>query len=159
MDRQILRSLSYFDLSRTKRLALAQYRPPTVDAVDKSAPYHILSRMKDLRTLTLTRCNNLPFILALNPDQNSLKCVLCPKLEGIVLYVKGLESFNVEGLMGMAEERASAGMKLTSLTVIGLGELLPWWEVFKLKKYITHMDYKVGEKSPRWDEVPGDEND
>ena len=159
LDRRILRSLSRFDLSGTQRLAVAWYEPPTVDAVDKSAPYHILSCMKDLHTLTLTHCNNLPFILALNPGQNSLKYAPCPKLEELVLYVEGPESFNVEDLMSMAKERASGGVKLSSIMFVGLGELLPGKEVFKLKKYITHVDYRVGEKPPRWDDVPGDEDD
>ena len=145
VDHRILQSLSCFDLSGTQRLAIMGYESPTVDAVDNSAPYHILSHMKDLRTLTLTRCNNLSFILTLNPDQNPLKCALCPKLEELVLYVKGLESFNIKELMSMAQERASAGMKLASLTVVGLGELLPGREVFKLREYIPHVDYKVGE--------------
>ena len=159
LDRQILRSLSRFDLSGTQRLAVAQYQPPTVDTVDKSAPYHILSRMKDLHTLTLTHCNNLSFILALNPDQNSLKYAPCPKLEELVLYVEGPESFNVEELMSMAKERVSGGVKHSSITFVGLGELLPGKEVFKLKKYITHVDYRVGDTPPRWDDVPGDEDD
>jgi len=157
LDRRILRSLSLFDLSGAQRLAVAQYESPTVDIVDKSAPYRILSRMKDLRTLTLSQCNNVPFILALNPDQNSSKRVPCPKLEELVLYVEGLGSFNIEELMRMAKERASAGIKLSSITVVGLGELLPGWEVFKLREYITHVDYKVGEKPLRWDDVHVDE--
>jgi len=159
LDRRILRSLSGLDLSRTQRLAVAQYKPPMAGTVDKSAPYHILSCMKDLRTLTLTQCNSLPFILALNPDQNSSKSTLCHKLEELVLYVEGLDSFNIEELMSMAKERASAGMKLSSITVVGLSELMLGNEVLGLREYVTHADYRVGEKPPRWDHVPGDGDD
>ena len=151
LDRRILRSFSCFDLSGTQRLTITQYKPPPVDAV-----YHILSRMKDLRTLTLTQCNNLPFILALNPDRNSFNCTLCPKLEELVLYIKGLEPFNIEELMSTVKERASAGTKLSSITIVGLGELTPGKKAFKLKEYVTHVDYRVVEEAPRWDDVLGD---
>jgi len=156
LDRRILRSLSRFDLSGTQRLAVARYKPPATGTVDKSTPYHILSRMKDLRTLTLTQCNNKSFILALNPGRNASKRVLCPKLEELVLYIEVLDLSNIKELMGMAKERASAGMKLSSITVVGLGELILGKEVFGLREHVTHADYRVREQSPGWDHVPGD---
>ena len=156
LDNQILRSLSCFDLSGTQRLAVARYISPTVARIDKSAPYYILSRMKDLRTLTLTQCNNLPFILALNPVQNPSKCVIRPEVEALVLYVKKLELFRIEELESMAKERVSAGKKLPSVTIIGLGGLLPGREVFKLKKYVTRVDYRVQEQPPEWDNTSED---
>jgi len=155
LSRRILRSLSRFDLSGTQRLTVTQYKSPMLGIVDKSAPYLILSRMKDLRTLTLTQCNNKSFILALNPDRNSSKSALCPKLEDVVLYVEGVKSFNTKELMSMAKERASAGVKLSSITVVGLGEPIPRKKVFGLGEYVTHVDYRIGEKPPRWDDVPG----
>ena len=158
VDRGIHQSLSHFYLSGTQRLAITKYRLPTVDAADKSAPYHTLSRMEDPRTLTLTQCNNLPFILALNPDRNSLRCTLCPKLEDLVLHFKGLESSKVEELMSMTKERASAGMKLSSIVIASPGELM-LGKVFKLEEYVTHVDYRVGKKPPIWDALPGDEVD
>ena len=149
--------LSRFDLSGTQRLVIAGCEFPTGDAVGKSAPYQILSRMKDLHTLTLTRCNNLPFILALNLNENSLRYALCPELEELVLYVEGLDSFTIEELMSMAKERALAGMKLSSITVVGLGGLI-LEKVLGLGEYVTQVCRRVEEKPPRWDDVPGDEN-
>ena len=52
--------------------------------------------MEDLRILTLTQCNNLPFILALSPDRNPSKCALWFKLEELILYVEELELFNIK---------------------------------------------------------------
>jgi len=158
LDRQFLRSLSGLDLSGTQRLAVAQYKPPTAGTVGKSAPYHILSHMKDLRTLTLTQCNSLPFILALNPNQNASKCALCPKLEELVIYVEGLDSFNIEELMSMVKGWASVGTNLSSITIIGLGELM-LGKVFRLKQYVPHVEYRVGEEPPEWDAIPGDKVD
>jgi len=153
LDRRILRSLNRFILSGTRRLAITLYRSPGTVNIDKSAPYYILSRMKDLRTLTLNRCNNRPFIRALDPIQNPSKCTLCPELEELVLYVKDLNSFNIKELMSMTKERASAGKKLSLIRIVGLGELASGGRVFKLREYVTRVDYRVGEKPPRWDDV------
>ena len=155
-DRRILRSLSHFVLSGTQTLAVTKHEPPTLFRTEKKPPHYVLSRMEDLRTLTLTRCNNLPFILALNQDQNPPKRVLCPKVEELILYVEELASFNIKELMSMAKERALAGEKLSSITIIGLGELMPGKEVYKLKEYVAHVDYRVGEKPPQWDSSSGD---
>ena len=146
LDRRILQSLSHFDLSGTQRLRVIHYKPPTLDTVSGSAPYHILSRMKDLQTLMLDQCNNLPFALALNPDRNTSKCVPCPKLEELVLCVERLDLFDIEELMSMAKERTVAGVRLPSITIFGLGELILRERVSKLKEYVTHVRYVVREE-------------
>jgi hypothetical protein len=153
LDRRILRSLDYFVLSKVQRLGVTKYKSPTTMEPDKSPPYHILHRMKDLRTLTLIQCKNLPFILALDPDQIPSKPVPCPKLEELVLYVESRDTFNIPELMSMAKERASGGAKLSSITIIGLGELVPGKEVFKLRAHVAHVDYRVGEQPPNWDDI------
>ena len=155
LESRVLRSLSCFVLSGTQRLAITEYEPLTVDKIDESAPYHILLHMDDLYTLTLNQCNNLPFIFALNPVQNPSKHTLCPKLREITIYVKDLKSFNITELMSMAKERASAGTKLSSITIVGLGELVPGENVFKLKEYVRRVYYRVEEKPPGWDGALG----
>jgi len=152
LDSRILRSLDYFILSRIKRLTVMKYEPPALIEINKSSPYHILDRMKDLRTLILNRCNNLPFILALNPDQGPSNPVLCPKLEKLVLYVEERDSFNIIELTRMVKERALKDAELSSVTIVGLGELVPGKEVFKLREYVPYVDYRVGETSPEWHE-------
>jgi len=109
--------------------------------------------------LAVTTYNNLPFILALDPIQNPSKHAPCPELKELILYVKDLKSFNIKELTSMTKERASAGRKLSLITFVGLGELVPGEKVFKLKEYVTRVDYKVGEKPPRWDVAPGDRDD
>jgi len=142
---RVLRSLSYFVLSGTQRLAIAAYQPPKVDETDESAPYYILLRMDDLCTLTLNQCNNLPFIFALNPVQTRSKRTLCPKLEELILYIRDPEFFNNRELMTMAKERASAGKKLSSITIVGPSRLMPRKSIFDLTKYGTSVHYRVGE--------------
>ena len=85
----ILRPLDYFTISRLQRLALTAHEFPMVHSeTDKYAPQHIFRLTGDLRTLLLNNRNNLPFILALNPEQNSQRLVLCPKLENLVIYLR-----------------------------------------------------------------------
>jgi len=59
----------------------------------------------------------------------------------------------------MTKERASAGKKLSSITIVGLGELVPGENVFKLKEYVKRVYYRVEEKPPRWDSALGDGDD
>jgi len=159
LDRRILHSLNYFSLHMTRSLAITEYEPSTLTEINKSPPYHILLHMSDLHTLTLTRCNNLPFILALNPDYNPSKLVPCPNLEELVLYVETRNEFNIPELMNMAKERASKGAKLRSVTIVGLGELVPGKEVFKLRKHVAHVEYRFEENPPKWDSTPGCKSD
>jgi hypothetical protein len=144
LDHRILRSLGYFSFRMTRRLEITGWKLPAL-----SSPFHILSFMEDLRTITLTQCNNLPFILALNPDKNPSKLVLCPKLEGLILFVKPRKTFNIPDLINMAKERASKGAKLPSITIVGLGELMPGKEAFKLREYVAHVDYRVEKEPPK----------
>jgi len=58
----------------------------------------------------------------------------------------------------MVQERASQGAKLRPITIVGLGELLPGKDVFKLRGHVTHMEYRVGENPPEWDSIPDDES-
>ena len=152
-DCQVFRSLNYFPLSTAQRLAVTKFKLPMAVVMEKSTPYIVLHRMKGLRTLTLIQCNNLPFIHALNPDKNPSKHRLCPELEQVVLYVEEQTAFNIPELMCMAKERASAGKKLSSITIVGLGDLMPGREVFKLREHVTSVDYKVEDKPPNWDSV------
>jgi hypothetical protein len=102
---------------------------------------------------SVTQCNNLPFILTLNPDENPANRLLCPKLEELVLYVEARSAFNIPDLMHMAKERALKGAKLPSITIVGLGELVPGKEVFKLREHVARVEYRVGEVPPKWDDT------
>ena len=115
--------------------------------------------MDDLRTLVLIECHNLPFILALNPEENPSKLVLCRNLEHLVLYFESQDQFHIKHLTGMARERASRDAKLSSITIIGLGELVPGKEVFKLREHIERVRYRVEDEPPDWDYLPGESSD
>ena len=158
-DRRILLSLSPPILSTTQRLAVSKYDHPTSPEIEECPVFQTLSAMTNLHTLVLTECDNLPFILALNPDKNSSKLVLCPGLEELVLYVESQDQFQIRCLLRMTKERASRGIKLSSITIAGLGELVPAEGVFKLGEYVTRVAYRVDDVLPDWDYLPSGETE
>ena len=158
-DRRILLSLSPRILSTTQRLAVSKYDHPESPEIEECPVFQTLSAMTNLRTLVLIECGNLPFILALNPDKNSSKLVLCPSLEELVLYVKSRDRFQIKYLLGMTKERASGGVKLSSITIVGLGELAPAEGIFELREHVTRVDYRVDNAPPDWDDLPSGETE
>ena len=144
-----------FDVSRNRCLAISQYAfQPRLAQIETWGIYTTIQSMEDLRTLTLTRCNNLPFILTLNPDKTTSKIVLCPKLKEIILYIKRPDQFHVNELLSMAKERALRGMKLPAITIISTEALAPTKEVFQLRKYVLRVEYKFDDAPPAWDALP-----
>ena len=83
--------------------------------------------------------------------------MLCPNLEELVLYVESQEWFRIKYLLGMTKERASRGVKLSSITIVGLGELAPVEGIFELREHVTRVDYRVDDALPDWDELPSDD--
>jgi len=159
MDRQILHSLDLSILLSTSRLAVARYNNPRPTEIEKCPVFQTLSSTKNLRTLVLTKCNNLPFILALNPNEAPSNTILCPNLEELVLYIELQDQFCIEPLVSMAKGRASRDAKLSSIKIVGVGELVPGKEMFKLRAHVEHVHYWVDGKPPDWDELPGESND
>jgi len=152
-----LRSLSRFDTSRTQWLTVTLYpfQPSNLPTTGWSI-YQTFRSMKDLRTLTLSRCNNLAFILALDPSKNPSKTMLCPKLEEIVLYIERPDQFHVDELLSMVEERASGGVKLSTITIVSTEALAPTKEVFQLRNHVSRVEYKFDDAPPEWDTLPNE---
>ena len=151
---RFLKSLGHFDTSRSQWLTVTSchYHPKT--PVTAWTLYQILRSMEDLRTLTLTRCNNLSFILTLNPDKNPDKTVLCPELKEIVLHINDPDQFHIGELLSMAEGRASGNAKLSGITIVSTNALAPRKEVFQLRKHVSRVDYKFDDVPPAWDALP-----
>ena len=150
MDRRIMCSINQDIFSTTRRLAISKYKPPRPAQVEECPVFQTLTSMNNLHTLILARCYNLPFILALNPNKNSSRLVLCPDLETIILYIKSWDQFHIKHLLSMANRRDSSGVKLSSITIVGLGELVPGKEVLKLREYVTRVDYRIDDIPPDW---------
>ena len=108
----LFRSLGKFDLSKIQRLSITAHVLAPEDAFAKSPIFQTLSPMKNLRTLTLIKVDNLPFIRALNPEENRSRTVLCSELEELVLYMEKLDRSHLEELKNMALERDKRFFKL-----------------------------------------------
>ena len=78
MDNIILRSLGPRILSTTQLLTILRYIHGHPASTDNHPVFQTLSSINDLQTLTLSRCENQSFVLALNPDKNRSKLLLCP---------------------------------------------------------------------------------
>ena len=157
-DRQLLEPLVHPVLSAIHRLTISRYERSQSDPFGGCPIFRILSSTNDLRTLILIDCNNEPFILALDPEQNPSNTVLCSAMEALVVYV-GRNGCYFDCLTSMAMNRASRGAKLPSITVVvrydndfGEGRLKS-----HLGKYVTHVEYRIGNinEYPPWDDIPG----
>jgi len=154
-DHRILHSLDRPPLSTTQRLVISKYRHPY--QAKGSQIFQCLSSMNSLRILVLAECDNLPFLHALNPEENvQSTSVPCPDLKELVLYIGFQDQFHIEHLISMVKNRASRGAKLSSITIMGLDEPAPGGQVFKLEEHVTHVTYKVGGVPPAWDDIPGE---
>jgi hypothetical protein len=134
-----LESLALFDTSKTRQLELLDTNPLSEDL-----PYQALLPMKDLRTLTISKCPNLPFFIrALDPNLHSSDVMICPKLEDLVLCFYRKKGFNIESVTSVAAARASRGAKLKSVRIVSQVRFAPM-EVMELRKHVLHVECNVG---------------
>ena len=80
VDHRVLCSLSPPILSGTQRLSVSKYRHSHPTKVEDCPVFRALSFANNLRRLILIKCHTLPFILTLNPEENSSKLMLCPNV-------------------------------------------------------------------------------
>ena len=156
VDWKILLSLYQSIRSTTERLTITQLKPITPVRADRSQVFQTLDSMKNIRTFTLTKCHNPLFFLALNPRKTPSNLVICPKLEELVLYIEERTEFHITDMLCMVKERAARSAKLSSITIVGLGKLVPGKEVFKLREHVTQVDYRADDAPPDWDRLPGE---
>ena len=155
IDYQILRSLRRSMLPTVQKLVISKYQYPRPVEAKECPIFPMLSSANNLRTLVLINCNNLPFVLALDPEQNPSNPVICPNMEELVFYIISWDQFSVKRVASMAKNRASRGAKLSSIVFSSLGELAPRKEVSKLREHVTHVVCKFGDAVPAWDDIPG----
>ncbi|KAF9647941.1 hypothetical protein BDM02DRAFT_3269878 [Thelephora ganbajun] len=151
-------SLGKFDLSKTQRLAVTAYGPSQENKIEESPVFKTLLLMNNLRTLALIEVKDLSFIHALNPKRNNSRTLLCSELEELILYARGQDWPHLEELVDMASGRAEGFAKLSSITLVGLDEEHSKEEVFRLRRYVSHVEYKL-DVVPPWDTVFSDGDD
>ena len=148
MDREILRSLSPPILSTVRKLYISRYGHPGPAEGYECPIFQTLSSTTNLQTLELTECSNQPFILALDPEGNESKLVLCPDLENLVLSIESWCRSHFERITRMAENRAWRGARLSSIKIVFQGEPAPEEELSKLREYVTRVECWIYRTKP-----------
>ena len=144
----MLQSLVMFDTSRVQRLAVTQYAVSSRMNTAESPPYQVLCHMENLRTLILTECHNLLFFAALNPEKTPNGVILCSWLTELTLHIHLEKRFCLGELWEMAKARDSRGVRLESVMVICTQQLAQPKEVFKLRQYVSLVQYKLEDEFP-----------
>ena len=158
-ESRILCSLNPSILLTTRRLAVSWYEHPRPAEVEKCPVFHTLFSMDSLRTLVLNECHNLPFILALNPEENSSKLVACPNLETLIFYIKSRDQFHAKSLVSMAKEQALRDAKLSLVKIVCLGGLMLGEEWLGLCEHVMRVECWSKQTAPLWDDLPGESSD
>ena len=152
---EILRSLHVFSMSEVERLAISHWLHHSRQETIEPSIYRTFLLISNLCTLTLVDCVSPPLITVLNPQGNASGTLVFPKLEELSVYIKNRSHFYGKELLEMAKERASRGAKLKAVTIIGLQELVPAKEVFKLRAHVSRVEYRLDDVLPEWDAIPG----
>ena len=131
--------LTQFDTSKVERLEI------DCDLfLTKDLHHRTLLPMKGLRTLTLSRCQNSQgFITALCPGTSSSEVVVCPELEELILVsCVNREALDMKDVVEMAAARASRGVKLKSVRIVG-DDKIAETEAFalELKEYVLRVEF------------------
>jgi len=132
----IFEFLAKFDTSKTKRLKIDHGH-----LLSRESLYEALLPMKDLRTLTLSKCNfQYTPIHAL--ELCSWEVVVCPKLEEFVLMPHPHERMSriIVGAIRMAAARVSRGEKLGTFRIVGGLDAVDL-DVSELRKYVCNVEY------------------
>ena len=153
---EILRSLHVFSMSEVERLAISHWLHHSRQETIEPSIYRTFLLISNLRTLTLVDCISPPFITVLNPQGNASGTLVFSKLEELSVYIKHRSRFCGKELLEMAKERASRGAKLKAVTIVCFQELqVPAKEVFKLRAYVSHVEYRLDDVLPEWDAIHG----
>ena len=148
----VLQSLRKFPISTIERFTMGFL---SVDTENGGPVYQTLLLMENLRTLVLGDFDHTSFVSALNPNRNASNVVICPKLEELSFII---ESPYINEISEMAKVRALRGAKLATVVIFSAEEFIPAG-VFDLESHVSRVEYKSYETEPRWDFLPGEDED
>ena len=136
----VLEFLAKLDTSKTEWFEIDWGHSPSGRSF-----YQALLRMKDLRTLTLSKCRSLEvFIRALQPATSPTEVVVCPKLEKLVLVLHPYEMMShITSVIEMAAARALRGEKLRTVRIVG-GRNATTFDVAELRKHVYNVERGSG---------------
>lgn len=136
-----LESLAKFDTSKAEQLKMVVGCFPTEGYI-----YRALLPMANLRVLTLSQCRYVSsFMQALRAGMSSSEVVVCPKLEELIIVLRGWgEAFNIRDVIGVAMVRESGGAKLRTVRIVGKLDKQDTRGVSELGKHVLHVDIHPG---------------
>lgn len=156
-ESQLFHSL---DFSTTRSLTMYNFGSSIPTSADDRRAFEAFPSMNHLRTLVLILCYYLPVTRVLDPEEHPSNLAPCPNLKELVFYGASWENFELGRVVSMARNRASSGVKLSSITFVDLdGD----WERNRaeeeeLEQHVLHVEYRFGDDRPPWDDVPADGN-
>ena len=137
-------ALARLDTSNIKQLDI-------ISGVSATSEIHQAIRsMTNLRTLRIFPCDNAFLLsLTLQLEVASTDVIACPKLEEFVCSTP--EAFDIGMVADLAQRRASKGVPLKSVRVVGLREPLETEGVAKLREYVSHVETSAGGEGDSYD--------
>ena len=95
----------------------------------------------------------MPFLLALDPENNPSNLVLCSNMEELVLC--NTWCYVPKYLIRTAKNRALRGARLSLVTFVDLSGRRRVEEVSELEEYVTRVEYRINTRHS-WDGNPGE---
>ena len=156
MDRQILYSLNQ-PIPSTMRLAVSEYAHPTPpkNRISAGLPNSPSREKKPPLTIIPTKHYDLRPTLTPDPGRDWSQPISYPVPEDLALY-RGAGGPNPWQPLAPRHHRQgwASGVKLPSISIVGLGGFLLSDEVFELREYATGVEHGADYKSPAWDGFP-----
>jgi len=145
---KVLESLAQFDPLKVERLRISD---GDLMLRGGSKIHRVLLPMHNLRTLTISRCQNLSsFVVFLKISR------LCHWLEELVLDPRDdMDGFDIQNVIGLAESRKT---KLKSVRIVNQ-DGFPQAQVSKLEEYVPHVECGPGAASTNDNFESSDEED
>jgi len=132
-----LEALDRLDTSKIEQLEVASSRRSLT-----CPSYRDLLPLKNLRTLSLSRCiNPCTFMAALSPNIDTSGAVPCPKLEEIILVSRtDARDIDIKSMTKIAAARASRGAKLRTIRITRGKDKLDLGDVLELRKHVSNVE-------------------
>ena len=147
---RVLDSLSRFHPLKVERLRLADGNLMRQGGCD----FWVFNRMKDVRTLTISRCTGMSRFFRFFNDSRD-----CPRLEHLILDPRGdEEKFDIQSVITLAAEKAARGTGLKSVKIVSWDKVVQA-SASKLQEYVPRVECSPRVALESDDVDSGDEED
>ena len=132
-----LECLARFDTSKAERLEAVATIWPSIMS------YEGLLHLRNLRTLTLSRCRDPHYFMEnLYPGSHSDGVMACPGLDELIFVSRtDTEELTAGKVIEFVAARASRGAKLKTVRILDVQNRLKPEDVSELRKHVSHVEY------------------